>query len=225
MPDTRIALASCGLAAAAGGALLLPLALVPGWQSAAAIGSQAWWLALTPAVAHHLLLLFGLIGIYAAIARSGASGLGAFIVASTGNALMLGVGTVQLTVLPALAQHPDGASALDCTPFYRAATASAAALIDRACAPWHFGALESWVLIGWFALLIGGLWLAVEIARRGGAWRPAGIGLAAGWLLVAASLAMPLPATVGRAGYLVVGLAYIGTGALVWRRRTPAGRD
>jgi len=223
MPTGRIPVRTCGLAAALAGACYLPLVFVDGWQSAAAIGAPSWWFVYGLATLHHVFLLFGLIGIYCGAARPGSrSSLGAVALTSTGNLLVTGVGAIQLTVLPALAAHPEAASGLDCTPFYRAATAAGASLVAAACEPWHFEAMAAWTGIAWIVLLAGSAWLAVEIFRAGTGARFAGLVLLFGWLVFAAGFAVNLPAPLATAGYLAAAAGYLWVGTAIALNR--AGR-
>ncbi len=218
MQQTTMPLRVFGAATLAAGLSYLPLVLADGWQSAASIGTPRWWLVYSLATAHHVFLLFGLIGLYAGrLVRPGRSGLGAFLVASVGNLLVAGTGAIQLTLLPALAAHPEAAAGLDCTPFYPPATAAAEAFIEQACAPWQFTALEIWTTTAWLALLAGSVWLGIEVVRGSGRARYAGALLAGGWLITAVGLAAPLPAVGMTLAYLAIAAAYIRLGIELMR--------
>jgi hypothetical protein len=215
--DNLIRSSGCGLVAA--GLLYLPLSMLDGWSSIADIGTSRWWFVQSAATLHHVFLLFGLIGLFvAAVRRPGLSGASAFVTASAGNGLVIGVGAVQLTVLPALAAHPDAASGLDCSPFYSPATEAAAAFISAACEPWHFGALEAWVGIAWLLFAIGSIWLAVEIVRGRLVQKWAGLLLGAAWATQLLGIAVPLPNAVSRGAFLAISIALIACGTALLRQ-------
>ena len=225
--DSSLPVHGAGLALLIAGLCYLPVALVDSWQGIAAIGTPRWWVVLAAATGHHVFLLFGLLGLYAvAVRRPGASALGAFVAASTGNLLVTGSGAIQLTILPALAAHPDAASALDCTPFFAPATQAAAAFVDAACSPWQFGPLEAWVGIGWLTLMLGSIWLAAELVRAAVVARTAALLLGAGWLVQLAGVAVALPEILSDAGWLAiaVGLAGCGVALLRWSPPRPPGQ-
>lgn len=216
-----------GFALIAAGLCYLPLGTLDGWQGIPAVGTSIWWLVETLATGHHLFFLFGVFGLYAAaIRRPGASGLGAFVATGTGNLLATGNGAIQLTILPALAAHPDASAALDCTPFYTPATRAATAFVEQACTAWQFGALDAWVTIAWLVLSLGSLWLAVELFRAAFVPRTAAVLVGVGSILRLAAVGVTLPGIVSDTAWLAIaaGLGWCGVvlaGARPGNARTP----
>lgn len=226
MPDARNLIRTSGLTLVAAGVLYLPLPFIPSWTRIEDIGTPIWQLVYHLATLHHFVLLFGLFGLFAAQAhRAGGLGLIAFIVTSLGNALVGGIGIVQLTILPVLAANPDVQAMLICTPFYAPATASAEGFIASACAAWNFDVLGSWAGASWLLLMVGSIALGVAIARAGVLPRWPGLLLVLGWLYVAGGLLFPLPDAIANLGLAVIGAGYAACGWFVWtagRRMGPA---
>jgi len=211
-----------GVALVVAGLLYLPL-LLDGWRSVVDVGTGRWQLVTTAATVHHFILLFGLVGILAAqLRRGGVLGSLGFVVASLGNALVAGVGLVEITILPALAANPAADAALICTPFFPAATRSGQAFTELACTDWAFGPLAGWVGAGWLTLIAGSILLGLAIARAGVLPPAVGLVLAGGWLAELAGVFVPLPVLVENVAYLAIAGAYVWCGAILVAR-FPAG--
>jgi hypothetical protein len=216
MTDARVVIRSSGLMLAAAGVLYLPLPFLSGWTRIEDIGGSNWWVAYYLATIHHFFLLFGLFGLFIVQLRAaGLFGVIAFAVASLGNALVGGIGIVQITILPVFAANPDVQPMLICTPFYTPATAAAEGFIATACAAWNFDVLGMWVGAAWLSLLLGSIALGVAIARAGVLPRAAGLALVVGWLWSAAALFLPVPEYAANLGIAVVGAAYVACGSVI----------
>jgi hypothetical protein len=117
-----------------------------------------------------------------------------------------------VTVLPALAAHPDGQSALDCLPFYVPATQSAAGFLETACAGWRFGVLETWFAVAWLTLSIGALLLGAAIVVARVLPRAAGVLIVLGHLGLVAGALLGRPEAVGVYGLTIAGAGYAWSG-------------
>lgn len=216
MPDTRTLIRASGLALAAAGALYMPLPFIPSWTRIEDIGTPTWQVVHHMATIHHFLLLFGLVGLFAAqLRRAGLLGIIAFVVTSLGSALVGGLGIVQLTILPVLAANPDVQPMLICTPFHTPVTAAAQGFITAACAGWNFDVLGIWVGVAWLSLLLGSIALGVSVARAGVLPRWTGWLLVLGWLYVGAGLLLALSEAIANLGLAVIGAAYAAAGAFL----------
>jgi hypothetical protein len=212
-------LRASGLSAAIAGLLYLPLPLIPSWSALEDIGTGNWWLAYSLGTIHHFFLLFGLFGIFAAQLReAGWLGIIAFVLASLGNALVGGIGMIELTILPVLAASPDVQPMLICTPFHSPATRAAEGFIATACANWSFDVLAAWAGISRLALMLGSVLLGISIAFARVLPRSAGLLITLGWLCQAAGSFLPIPQAIGSLGLTVVGVGYVVCGSALWRR-------
>lgn len=212
-----------GVALVLAGLLYLPQ-LLDGWRSVIDVGSGRWRLVTTAETVHHLIMLFGLVGLLAAqLRRGGALGTIAFVVASLGHAVVAGIRLVEVTVLPALAANPAADAALICTPFFPPATRSGQTFTELACSDWGFGALAGWTGAGTATLIGGSLLLGLAIARAGVLPPAAGITLSAGWLLELVGQFVPLPVALENVAYLAIAGAYIWCGAILFARFPAAG--
>lgn len=218
MTDSRILVRFGGLAMLAAGLLYLPLPFIGSWLSMADIGERNWWIARHLATIHHFVLLFGLFALFCAqLARAGWLGVIAFVLASTGNALVGGLGIVQTTILPALAANPGAESALDCTPFYRPATRAAEGFLATACEAWNFDVLDIWLGAAWSTLLLGGIALGVAVVKARVLPMLAGGLVSLGYLVLVAAIALPLPELAGVVALAIAGAGYAWCGWALWR--------
>jgi hypothetical protein len=193
--------------------MVVPLPLVEGWIGIANIGRPAWQAVYHAATIHHVVLPFGLVAIFAAqLGAAGRLGVAAFALAALGNALVGGIGIVQVTVLPALAAHPDGQGALDCLPFYLPATQSAAGFLDAACASWRFGVLDTWFVVAWLTLSTGALLLGAAIVVARVLPRPSGVLIVLGHLALVVGALLGRPEAVGVYGLAIAGAGYAWSG-------------
>jgi hypothetical protein len=223
MLDAHRLVSWSGIALAAAGLLYVPLPFIPSWTRIEDIGTPNWWVAYNLATIHHFFLLFGLFGVFVAqLHEAGRFGVVAFVLASLGNALVGGVGIVQLTILPVFAANPDVQPMLICTPFYTAATNAAEGFIATACAAWSFDVLATWAGISWLTLVLGSTLLGIAIALARVLPRWAGLLLALGWLYSGVGFVLPIPEAVGSLGIAVVGAGYVACGWHLWARKRGA---
>jgi hypothetical protein len=219
MTNIRTLVRASALALAVAGILYVPLPFIPGWTALEDIGTRNWLVAYSMATIHHFFLLFGLFGLFVAQrVEAGLLGLAAFVSASLGNALVGGVGMIQITILPVFAANPDTQGMLICTPFYMAATQSAQGFIDAACANWDFDALAAWAGVAWLTFVAGSILLGIAIARAAVVARWSGLLVTAGWLYSGAANFLPVPALVGSLGFTMIGVGYLACGASLFAR-------
>jgi hypothetical protein len=211
-----------GAALVLAGALHVPL-LLNGWRGMEDIGSSIWTLAYASAAGHHVMLLFGLFALFGYQLRSAPRiGPPAFVGASLGNAVVGGIGFVQLSILPALKSNPAAEASLICLPFYRPATRSAAGFIEQACRDWDFDVLTNLTVGGWAMFGIGSFAIGLTLLLTKPLPRAIGGLLIVGWLALTAGSLLPLPLWILDSSYAAIAIAYIGAGTLIMRN--PGGR-
>jgi hypothetical protein len=222
MIERAIVHRSGGALLALAGFMYLPIPLFDAWRGINDIGGDSWWIVYTIATTHHFCLLFGLFTVFAGqFEKAGLLGVVAFVVASLGNALVGGVGLIQMTILPALFGNPETRAMLVCTPFYPPATEAAAGFIESACEAWDFRLLFAIVTASWLTLIAGSVLLGVSIALARVLPVVGGLLIVAGWLVNFASLLLPAPELAANAAYLLIGLGYAWVGGAIVRRPPP----
>ena len=143
-----------------------------------------------------VLLVFGLIGLYAYQAEKGGRlALIAFVLASAGNAMGPGLALVEAGLWPTLAANP--------------ATQSLANLQQGGT----FGIV---LLVSGVVALVGFILFGIAIMRAGVLPRWAGLSILLGWVLVFFSLGLPALAIIRPIGSVLAGLGFAWCGYAIW---------
>jgi hypothetical protein len=187
-----------GLALLLAGLLIaIPMLLHPDPADPRAVLSNAWAPVHISILAGTILMLFGLIGLYARQSEQvGALGLAGFILAFISTILIAFVVIFEAFVVPAIAASPAGQALLDET------------------GPLFGGPLGMVFLLMGISSALGTILLGVATFRAGALPRWVGLLLAIGGPLLAFS--PPLSQPVGIAGALLVGASFVWAGYRIW---------
>ncbi|MBT4089205.1 MAG: hypothetical protein HOE30_11995 [Deltaproteobacteria bacterium] len=146
---------------------------------------------------HHLLLVFGLIGLYFFIAeKSGRLGLIAFIMTLSSNVMFPTLDMVQITLYPILAKYPETQSLIN---------------------PKQAGMFGVVILVSVIVALIGNILLGIAIIRARVMSRWIGSLFIVGWICFFIGSGSSTLAIVKPFGIVLSGIGYIWGGYAIWK--------
>ena len=146
---------------------------------------------------HHLLLVFGLIGLYFFLAeKAGRLGLIAFITALSANVMFPMFDIVQVTLYPILAKYP-----------------ATQVLIN----PKQAGIFGIVILVSVSLALIGNILLGISIIRARVISHWVGILLIVGWICFFIGSGSSTLAILKPLGIIITGISYIWSGYAIWK--------
>jgi hypothetical protein len=146
---------------------------------------------------HHLLLVFGLIGLYFFMAdKAGRLGLTAFIMALSSNVMFPTLDIVQITLYPIFAKYPATQSLID---------------------PKQAGMFGVMILVSVIVALIGNILLGIAIIRARIISRLVGLLFIVGWIFFFIGSGSSTLAILKPIGIVLTGIGYIWAGYSIWK--------
>ena len=161
------------------------------------VGNPAWIPVHTAFFLHHLLLVFGLIGLYFFIAeKAGRLGLIAFVLVLSSNVMFPTLDLVQITLYPILIKYPE-----------------TQVLIN----PKQAGTFGTMILISVVIALIGNILLGISILRAKNLSRIVGFLFMFGWICFFIGSGSSTLAIIKPVGIVLTGIAYVWCGYIIWK--------
>lgn len=146
---------------------------------------------------HHLLLVFGLIGLYFFMAdKAGRIGLIAFIMALSSNVMFPTLDIVQITLYPIFAKYPATQSLID---------------------PKQAGMFGVMILITVSIALLGNILLGIAIIRSKVMSHWVGMLFIVGWICFFIGSGSSTLSIIKPIGVVLTGIGYIGSGYTIWK--------
>ena len=164
------------------------------------VSSPAWMPVHYVITVHHVLLVFGLIGLYTYQAKqAGVLGLIAFVLTSAGNAMFPTFSLFEATLMPALVADPATRSLAD---------------------PAEGSTFVIVVLGAVVIALVGYILFGIAIMRAGVLPRWAGLLIMVGWVLLFFGSGLPALAIIKPIGIVMAGLGYAWCGYEIWSSKS-----